>query len=311
MFLQKLWAFKLKSAAGQDTINSLRHILQVFVAPTIFMADGGPHFNCDEVHNFCRDIGMHLHIAAAYSPWINGLLEQNNSILLNALKQLCRPSLGEVEYEKMVTKDIPKNWPDHLDTAIKHLTDHILPALKFSPNKLLLTIPTTIPPIVDPESINLPGDPKILLHLSIAKQQCLDGYDSIVNHTTNRKARFNAKVLKHTPRQVVFEKGDLVQVHQSQWHNTFIVMRKMVPMWSVPNWVASRLCNSYTLETIGGLPIAGVFNVRHLQAFEPRLGTKLTLDELERLEMLEMLETNREEDKEVNMAELDTLWGEI
>ena len=54
-----------------------------------------------------------------------------------------------------------------------------------------------------------------------------------------------------------------------------------------------------------------MFNVRHLQAFEPRLGTKLTLDELERLEMLEMLETNREEDKEVNMAGLDTLWGEI
>ena len=311
MFSQKLWAFKLKSAAGQDTINSLHHILQVFVALTMFMVDGGPHFNCDEVCNFCRDIGTHLHITATYLPWINGLLEWNNSILLNTLKQLCAPGLGEDEYEKMVMKDIPKNWLDHLDTAIKHLTDHILPALKFSPNELLLTILTAIPLIVDPESINLPGDPEILLHLLIAEQQCLDGYNSIVNHTANQKARLDVKVLKHAPRQVVFKKGDLVQVHQSQWHNTFAVMRKMVPMWSVPNRVASHLHDSYTLETIRGLPIAGVFNVRCLRAFEPRLGTKIVLDELERLEMLEMPETNREEDEEVNMEGLDTLWGEI
>ena len=135
----------------------------------------------------------------------------------------------------MAMKDIPKNWLDHLDTAIKHLTDHILPALKFSPNELLLAILTAIPPVVDPESINLPGDPKIFLHLLITEQQCLNGYDSIVNHTENQKAHFDVKVLKYTPRQVVFEKGDLVQVHQSQWHNTFTAMRKMDSMWSVPN----------------------------------------------------------------------------
>ena len=40
MFSQKLWAFKSKSAAGKDTINSLHHILQGLVAPTTFMADG-------------------------------------------------------------------------------------------------------------------------------------------------------------------------------------------------------------------------------------------------------------------------------
>ena len=75
VFLQKLWVFKLKSAAGKDTINGLHHISQGFVAPTTPMADGGPHFNCDEVHNFCREIETHLHIAAVYLPWINGLLE--------------------------------------------------------------------------------------------------------------------------------------------------------------------------------------------------------------------------------------------
>ena len=38
------------------------------------------------------------------------------------------------EYEQMTIKDIPSNWPDHLDTAIKHLNDHILTAKKSDHN---------------------------------------------------------------------------------------------------------------------------------------------------------------------------------
>ena len=55
------------------------------------MADGGSHFNCVEVQEFCESIGMKLHIVAAYSSWLNGLLEGSNGILLNALKRLCTP----------------------------------------------------------------------------------------------------------------------------------------------------------------------------------------------------------------------------
>ena len=135
VFSQKLWAFKSKTTMGKDTVNGLRCILQAFIAPTTFMADGGPHFNCDEVCTFCDNIRTHLHIVATYSPWINGLLEWNNSMLLNTLKCLCAPNFGEDEYEEMQAKDLPRNWPDHLDTTIKKLADHILPALKFSPDR--------------------------------------------------------------------------------------------------------------------------------------------------------------------------------
>jgi hypothetical protein len=40
--------------------------------------------------------------------------------------------------------------------------------------------------------------------------------------------------------------------------------------------------NSYTLETLDGDPVDGVFNARRLRAFEPREGTKLAFDELTR-----------------------------
>lgn len=183
VFSQKLWAYKSKTMKGKDTVNSLQHISQAFVAPTTFMADEGPYFNCHEVKDFCESIRTHLHIVASYSPWINGngLLEQSDRILLDALKYLCAPDLGEDDFEKMATKDILKSWPDHLETTIKNLSDHILPSLKFSPNKLLLGVPTTIPPAANPEDILPPTKSDILLHLMIAEQQHLDGCYSIDN----------------------------------------------------------------------------------------------------------------------------------
>lgn len=288
VFSQKLWAYKSKSAKGADTVNSLRHISQSFIAPTTFMADGGSHFDCDEVRSYCEEIGTHLHIAPAYAPWVNGLLEGSNGILLNALKRLCAPNLGEDDYERMEKKDIPKNWPDHLDTAIKNLADRILPALKFSPNELLLGLPTALPATIDPNKVNPPTESEVLLHLAITEQQRLDGYSNIVDHANKRKEKFDSKVVKRAPKHVVFEKGDLVQVHQSQWVRTFASIKKLTPMWSIPHRVSSRLRNSYTLETLSGLPISGTFNARRLRAFEPRQGTKLALEELERLEQMEI-----------------------
>jgi len=75
----------------------------------------GSHFNCNEVCDYCETIGTKLHVVAVYSPWLNGLLEGSNGILLNALKRLWAPGLGEDDYDQMTIKDIPNNWPEHLD----------------------------------------------------------------------------------------------------------------------------------------------------------------------------------------------------
>jgi hypothetical protein len=96
VFSPKLWAFKSISPAGKNTVNSLRRIVQMFTRPGTFMADGGSHFNCGEVRDYCDAVRTKLHIVAAYSPWLNGLLEGSNGILLNALKRLCAPGLGKM-----------------------------------------------------------------------------------------------------------------------------------------------------------------------------------------------------------------------
>ena len=153
VFARKLWGFKSKSATGKNTVDSLRKISQAFIAPETIMVDGGSHFDCVKVHDYYESIGSKLHVVAAYAPWLNGLLEGSNRILLNALKQLCAPGLGEDNYENMALKDLPSNWPEYLNIAIKHLNDQILPSLKYSPNELLLglIVKQTPQKILDPQ----------------------------------------------------------------------------------------------------------------------------------------------------------------
>jgi hypothetical protein len=287
VFSQKLWAFKSKSAAGKNTVESLKRISQAFVASGTVMTDGGSHFDCNEIRDYCTEIGSKLHVVAAYAPWLNGLLEGSNRIVLNALKRLCALGLGEDDYDQMAVKDIPNNWTEHLNTVIQNLNNRILPTLKYSPNELLLGLIINSRGAEDPDSIQAPTEEEISLHMALVEQQRLDGYSSIIDHAARRKDIFNKKVQRHTPRIVVFQPGDLVQVHASKWVHTLALIKKLIPMWSIPHCVVTHQLNSYTLETLGGLPLAGVFNSRRLRAFEPREGTQLALDELERLESTE------------------------
>jgi len=104
----------------------------------------------------------------------------------------------------MTIKDIPSNWPEHLDAAIKHLNDRILPALKYSPNELLLGLVVNSRHTDDPETIKPPTEQEVALHLALVEQQQLDGYAAIVDHAVKRKSIFDAKLRQQAPRNVVF-----------------------------------------------------------------------------------------------------------
>ena len=130
---------------------------------------------------------MKHHVVAAYAPWLNGLLERSNGILLNTLKCLFAPSLGKDEYKQMEAKDIPRNWPDHLDAKVKQLSDCILLSTKFLPNELLLGTIVNSWDELNPEDIMEPIKSNIALHLAYANQQCLDDYSETVDHVVKHK----------------------------------------------------------------------------------------------------------------------------
>ncbi|KAJ3885744.1 hypothetical protein GG344DRAFT_27629, partial [Lentinula edodes] len=71
-------------------------------------------------------------------------------------------------------------------------------------------------------------------------QQQLDGYGAFVQHAVKRKNVFDRRVLKREGKEVVFEKGDLVQVYRSDLDYTFKTIRKIIPKWSRPYRVAER-----------------------------------------------------------------------
>jgi hypothetical protein len=78
--------------------------------------------------------------SAAYSPWINGLVEGTNKILLYVLARLCAPEVGEDGWQTMNWTDLPKRGQTTSTKQSKSSTGEYLPALKFSPKELLLSL---------------------------------------------------------------------------------------------------------------------------------------------------------------------------
>jgi hypothetical protein len=80
------WGFKLKTKdTAKTTLVALQFICNMFNTPESLMTDGGPHFNCGPVHDYCKKEGIQLKIIFPYSPWIASLIENGNSNLLSIL----------------------------------------------------------------------------------------------------------------------------------------------------------------------------------------------------------------------------------
>jgi hypothetical protein len=79
--------------------------------------------------------------------------------------------------------------------------------------------------------------------------------------------------------EVIFEKGQLVQVYRSDIAKSIGFKQKLMPMWSEPHIVLEKLLNSYKLEALEGQPLEGEFHSQRLPAFKPRKGMELALQQ--------------------------------
>ena len=157
-----MWGDEFKTAGtGKTTIKLLTNIYENFAPAETFMSDGGRHFDNTEVKEFCSKWGGKHHVVAAYSPWINGLVEGTNKILLYILARLCAPDTSEDGWKAMKWDKLPRSWPDHFDEAIHTLHWRILPALKFCPKEILLGLVVNTKPTPIEESASLIAPDKI------------------------------------------------------------------------------------------------------------------------------------------------------
>ena len=75
--------------------------------------------------------------------------------------------------------------------------------------------------------------------------------------------------------EIIFKKGQLIQVYRSDLDYTFKTERKVIPKWSQPYRVTKRILNAYKLVQLDGTPIKGEFSARRLRAFNPKPGSPL------------------------------------
>ena len=182
-----------------------------------------------------RQVGYNdSHRPCKYSPWINGLVEGTNKILLRVLKQLCAPELGEDDHENGKLENTPKNWPEHLDKAIRIINSRLLPAFKFSPKELLFGLVVSMPPTGTNTTLEPVTNVDVAVQMAYVAQQRLDGYAEMVTHAIRQKSTFDKWVLTHKPGEVVFFKNQLVQIYRSDLDFTFKTDQKLLPKWSPP-----------------------------------------------------------------------------
>ena len=98
------------------------------------------------------------------------------------------------------------------------------------------------------------------MQMAYVAQQRLNGYAEKVAHVFKRKTVFDRKVLAKNPGEVLFSKGQLVQIYRNDLDYTFKTEHKLLPRWSTPQHVMLKNLNLYTLKTLNGDPVLGTFS---------------------------------------------------
>ena len=222
---------------------------------------------------------------------------RHHKLFLHILKCLCAPDLDNKDDGRTTQEEVPKHWPDHFEDAIRILNWRLLLSLKFSPKELMLGLVINTKPTGLGQATLPATEADTALQMAYVAQQRLDGYAEAVAHAIRRKSTFDKRVLARQPGEVVFIKGQLIQIYRSDLDYTFKTERKLLPKWSTPHRILSRQLNSYTLETLNGEPIAGSFSARRLRRFFPKEGTRLAEEQ-------RTIEERLDEGQEKRRAEL-------
>ena len=168
-------------------------------------------------------------MVAAYSPWVNGLVKGTSRLLLYVLTRLCAPEVGEDGQQAIMWDKLSETWPDHFNKAVHILNWQILPALKFSPKKVLLGLVVNMMRMFFEVSSSFLPPADVDTHMTYATQQCLDGYAKAVQHAVQWKTAFDCRVKVSKAGIVDFTKGQLVQVYQNKLAATLSMECKLAP----------------------------------------------------------------------------------
>ncbi|CUA74373.1 Retrovirus-related Pol polyprotein from transposon 17,6 [Rhizoctonia solani] len=261
-----------KPGTGRFTVEALNKIAEFVGTPSSFMADGGSHFDCEEVKQWARERGVQVIKTPAYAPWVNGLAEGGVKLLSGRLRTLCAPSIGTSRDGEADPGATPRSWPKHLARAVAQLNDRVLPSLGYSPRELLTGMVSAERQARIGQSIRSPNAPMTEVDVNLALTYALrdDAFANALDHANRRKRAFDKKA-----RVASYEAGDLVQKYDARPDETHQAIRKLAPRWSGALRIAGKFRNSYRLEDLDGNLFAPAAHARLLRPYVPRAGTAL------------------------------------
>lgn len=282
VFTRYVWGSKTtKAGTGAFTVDSLRHLKQQFATPELFATDGGTHFDCKEVRDWCAEAGVEYSKTPPYSPWANGLVEDCNKILIGRLRRLCNPDFDDDDTTETAAESalkVPSNWPLYFDLALEQMNSRILPSLTYSPRELLFGMALTDRPGDSSTGVGPASDVSAIAHLAFVDALRSDGWARSIDHATTRKRHFDKKV-----KAIDFLVGDIVQVYDDRLDKNYKLDNKLAARWSGPMQINTKLLNSYEVNALGysdgGIYVHG----RRMRRWVPNKGTALEQLEKERL----------------------------
>ncbi|KAK7007526.1 hypothetical protein R3P38DRAFT_2389301, partial [Favolaschia claudopus] len=168
-------------------------------------------------------------------------------------------------------EDIPENWPEHFEEALRMMNDRILTALKATPRELLFARAFT------PEQ-KLHADPTpttpadVDIHFALADSMRWTAHLRSLKRAAEQKASVEANAPI-----VTFKIGDLVQWYDSEADKNHMSVNKLKPRWSAPVQIYAKFLNSYSLCGLDGIPLKNLQFVhsRRLRHFIPLRGSSL------------------------------------
>jgi transposase InsO family protein len=129
------WGFMTKWAGTSGfSARSLRTIVEGFRAPKLLLSDNGTHFHGQEMDTVCKEFSIGRETLAAYTAHSNGLVENENKLLLSILGKLCAADVPGVGIS------IGSSWPTQFSKTMAMLNERITPVLGTSPKAVLFGI---------------------------------------------------------------------------------------------------------------------------------------------------------------------------
>lgn len=241
-FSHFLWAEPTPDT-GKGVAAFLRRFVTIAAVPRRIVTDNGSHFANKEVKEVCEALGIEQSFVPVHAPWVNGLVERGNGLLIQQLRTLCKDA---------GTRD----WAALLPIAVQNVNRRVMPAVGYAPQQLLFGIihfgafdSSELQPPVD---ANPPHDEIVEVHQTLV-EVLRDGVTA---------ARIAQITTEDTQPLHDFEVGDLVML------KAYKPSDKLAPRWEGPYRVSATLPASATLETLDGLPIKRRHHINNLKRFE-------------------------------------------